>query len=136
MVRRVRLGLGVALLSVGLGLAVPGSAVAFGPLSSFGSYGSGPGQFEPEGGIAIGPDSHTYVADYVNGRIDEFGPDGTFVRSFGELGEPEGIAVGPGGDWRGSTSSPRRARFCVPSVGACGADSLRFRPAPLSVRKG
>jgi len=79
-------------------LAFPGSAGAFGPLSSFGSYGSGPGQFEPEGGIAIGPNSHTYVADYVNGEVDEFGPDGSFVRSFGGLTEPEGIVVASNGD--------------------------------------
>lgn len=76
---------------------LPGSAAAFGPLSSFGSYGPGPGQFEPEGSIAIGPNSHFYVPDLLNNRVDEFGPDGSFVRSFGTVGEPEGIAVGPDG---------------------------------------
>jgi len=95
--RGVRWGIRFALLSAALVLALPGSAAAFGPLSSFGSYGSGPGQFEPEGGIAIGPNSHTYVADFVNGRVDEFGPDGSFVRSFGTVGKPEGIAVGTDG---------------------------------------
>jgi hypothetical protein len=85
------------LLAFVLGLVLPGSAVAFGPLSSFGSYGTGPGEFAPEGGIAIGPNSHTYVADLLNNRVDEFGPDGSFVRSFGTVGEPEGIAVGADG---------------------------------------
>lgn len=93
----VRWGIRFVLLSVALVLALPGSAVAFGPLSSFGSYGTGPGEFAPEGGIAIGPNSHTYVADFLNGRVVEFGPDGSFVRSFGSLGEPEGIAVAPDG---------------------------------------
>jgi DNA-binding beta-propeller fold protein YncE len=94
----VRWGIGFAALAVVLGLVVPGSAAAFGPLSSFGAYGAGPGEFEPEGGIAIGASSDTYVADYGNGRVDQFAPDGSFVRSFGELSEPEGIAVAENGD--------------------------------------
>jgi hypothetical protein len=93
----VRWGIRFALLSAALVLALPGSAVAFGPLTSVGSYGSGPGQFAPQGGIAIGPNAHTYVADTLNNRVDEFGPDGAFVRSFGTVGKPEGIAVGPDG---------------------------------------
>lgn len=93
----MRRGLRVWLLAGALALLTPASAAAFGPLSSFGSYGSGPGQFEPEGGIAIGPNSHTYVPDLLNNRVEEFGPDGSFVRSFGTVGEPEGIAVGPDG---------------------------------------
>jgi DNA-binding beta-propeller fold protein YncE len=85
-------------LAVVAGMALPAGAMAFGPVSSFGSWGEGPGQFRPEGGIAIGPNSHTYVADTGNGRIDEFGPDGAFVRSFGELSEPMGIAVAGDGE--------------------------------------
>jgi 6-bladed beta-propeller protein len=96
------------LLAFVLGLVLPGSAVAFGPLSSFGSYGTGPGEFAPEGGIAIGPNSHTYVADFLNGRVVEFAPDGSFVRSFGSMGEPEGIAVAENGRVYVSSRSANR----------------------------
>jgi len=89
---------GSSLIVVLVVLAFPAGAGAFGPVSSFGSWGTGPGQFEPEGGIAIGANSHTYVADYVNGRVDEFGADGSFVRFFGSLTEPEGVAVAANGD--------------------------------------
>jgi sugar lactone lactonase YvrE len=89
---------GIIGLVVVFALAFPAGAAAFGPVSSFGSWGEGPGQFRPEGGIAIGPNSHTYVADYLNGRVDEFGADGSFVRFFGSLTEPEGIAVAANGE--------------------------------------
>ncbi|MGA2977025.1 MAG: NHL repeat-containing protein [Spirochaetia bacterium] len=38
-------------------------------ISSFGSYGTGPGQFSSPQGIAIGPDGKIYVADTYNNRV-------------------------------------------------------------------
>lgn len=106
--------------------AFPAAAsAAFGPISSFGSFGEEAGQFT-EGGLAIGPSGDFYVGDFRNARVDQFGPDGTFIRAFGagvdhetggnvctaatrcqagneggsagEFAEMEGIATGPTGD--------------------------------------
>ncbi len=58
-------------------------------VTSWGSVGSGPGQFSnlyagsAVMGIAVGPNGHVYVSDTWNGRVQEFTPDGKFVRAFG-----------------------------------------------------
>jgi uncharacterized protein (TIGR03663 family) len=51
------------------------------PVASFGSAGSGPGQFQEPVGIAVGADGSIYVADTWNGRVDVFGSDMRFIRS-------------------------------------------------------
>ncbi len=108
-------------------LAFPASAGAFGPLSSFGTFGSGVGQLKGPGGIAIGPEGAAYVADSGNNRIAVFSPEGVFLRAFGEgvvdgaeapqvcttatsclpgkasaaaggMSAPEDVAFGPGGE--------------------------------------
>jgi sugar lactone lactonase YvrE len=48
------------------------------------------------------------VADFLNGRVVEFAPDGSFVRSFGSMGEPEGIAVAGNGRVYVSSRSAHR----------------------------
>ena len=50
---------------------------------SWGSAGSGPGQFNAAADIAIGPDGNVYVADSQNHRIQAFTPDGQFLREWG-----------------------------------------------------
>jgi DNA-binding beta-propeller fold protein YncE len=124
-VRGVRWGIRVALLSVGLVLALPGSALAFGPLSSFGAFGHGAGQLDEPNSVAIGPDGSSYVVEYGAQRVSEFAADGSFVRAFGKdvnlkggdictadsgcgegladdsaggMFEPEGAAFGPEGN--------------------------------------
>jgi sugar lactone lactonase YvrE len=44
------------------------------PVSSFGSSGSDPGQFDRPGGLAVSPEGFVYVADTANGRVQLFAP--------------------------------------------------------------
>lgn len=80
------------------------------PIGAWGETGTGPGQFRfHEGGagfgdMAIGPDGNIYVADPFNNRIQVLGPDGAFVREWGESGleegrlsEPHGLAIDASG---------------------------------------
>jgi DNA-binding beta-propeller fold protein YncE len=76
-------------------LAFPGSAAAFGPLSSFGEFGGGPGQLDAPKQMAVAPNGDVYVADSGNDRISVFAGDGTFQRTFGDglLSEPKDVAL-------------------------------------------
>jgi sugar lactone lactonase YvrE len=86
---------------------------------SFGSEGTGNGQFKGPQGVAIAPSGNVFVADEGNGRIQELKPDGTFLRQFGSLGaasdqlsEPKGLAVGPGNTlYVGNAGSRRVSRW-------------------------
>jgi DNA-binding beta-propeller fold protein YncE len=71
-------------------LAVPSTAGAFGPLSSFGSFGEAAGQMEEPGDFAVADDGSFYVADTVNERIDVFSATGAFERAFGKHVDPDG----------------------------------------------
>lgn len=51
-------------------------------VASWGSLGTGPGQFDTPHGIAVSPDDEIYVADRGNRRIQVFDPDGTYIREF------------------------------------------------------
>ena len=71
-------------------------------LRSFGSYGSGHGQFKIPCGVAVDDDSNILVADEKNHRIQIFTRDGKFFKTIGMLGnknlqfnEPIGIAINP-----------------------------------------
>jgi tripartite motif-containing protein 71 len=66
----------------------------------FGSSGSGPGQFDVPGAIALDRVGNVYVADWGNHRIQKFSPDGAVLGQFGTDGSgpgqihlPSGIAV-------------------------------------------
>jgi DNA-binding beta-propeller fold protein YncE len=61
--------------------------VKFGPdgrlLLTWGSRGSGPGEFVGPKGVAIDPSSgHVYVADTGNSRVERIAPDGTLEASW------------------------------------------------------
>ena len=51
-------------------------------VGSWGSLGSGPGQFDTPHGIAVSPQDEIYVADRGNRRIQVFNPEGTYLREF------------------------------------------------------
>jgi DNA-binding beta-propeller fold protein YncE len=76
------------------------------PVGTWGSAGTGPGQFRFQAGaqfwgdLALGPDGNLYVLDTFNNRVQVLSPDGAFLREWGEAGSeegqlalPEGIAV-------------------------------------------
>ncbi len=51
-------------------------------VASWGSLGSGPGQFDTPHGIAVGPRDEVFVADRGNRRIQVFDTSGKFIRQF------------------------------------------------------
>ncbi len=73
-------------------------------VTSWGSKGTGPGQFDFDrkpgegdfiGGVAVAADGSVYVADTVNRRIQEFTPKGKFVRQWGRFGNGDGQFLEP-----------------------------------------
>jgi hypothetical protein len=68
-------------------------------LRTWGSYGSGPGQFLPPtfnlstSGIAVDDLGHVLVTDFPGNRLVEFTADGDFVTNLGGLQHPSGVAV-------------------------------------------
>lgn len=86
---------------------------------SFGSEGTGNGQFKGPLGIAFAPSGNFFVADDKNNRIQEFKPDGGFMRQFGtegsannQLKEPRWLAVGQGNTlFVGDAGNHRIARW-------------------------
>jgi DNA-binding beta-propeller fold protein YncE len=80
--------IGVVALSLGVEW-MPGGDGARAEMSyvtEWGSFGSGPTQFDSPTGIALSPGGDVYVSDSGNNRISRFGPDGQFVASYGALG--------------------------------------------------
>ena len=68
-------------------------------LRSFGSHGSGQGQFDLAVGVAVDPEGNILVADNKNHRIQKFTPEGKFLTAVGIKGSghpqfdlPRGIA--------------------------------------------
>ena len=68
-------------------------------LRSFGSCGSGQGQFSLAVGVAVDPEGNILVADNKNHRIQKFTPEGKFLTAVGTKGSghpqydlPRGIA--------------------------------------------
>ena len=51
-------------------------------VTSWGSLGTGPGQFDTPHGIAVSPDDEIYVADRDNRRVQVFDADGKYLREF------------------------------------------------------
>jgi DNA-binding beta-propeller fold protein YncE len=75
-------------------------------VTSFGSLGSGPGQFKDPFGVAV-TGGLVYVADEANNRIDVFDPAhfaasftsfGSFGSGPGQFNAPEGVAVDGSGN--------------------------------------
>ena len=59
-------------------------------VQTWGSEGTGTGEFKDPVGIAIGSSGDVYVTDTGNNRIQRFRPDGAFVSAWGEAGDALG----------------------------------------------
>lgn len=53
---------------------------------NIGTSGSGPGQFDSPGGVAINAQGEVYVADFYNQRIQHLSADGQFIEQWGMTG--------------------------------------------------
>jgi DNA-binding beta-propeller fold protein YncE len=74
-------------------------------ITKWGSLGSGDGQFQNLGRIALDSNGNVYVVDYWNDRIQKFTPDGEFIDTWGTEGSGDGqfkLAVGIAIDVRGN----------------------------------
>jgi len=65
-------------------------------IKSWGSRGSGPGQFAAVHGIVVDAQGNVYVADAGNKRIQVFDGEGTFKREIANVGNPAAICITPG----------------------------------------
>lgn len=65
-------------------------------VKSWGSLGSGQGQFNSIRGIAIDAQGNVYVADAGNKRIQVFDGDGNFKSQITDIGAPSAICITPG----------------------------------------
>ena len=74
-------------------------------LSTIGSRGQDPGQFNYPSNLAVDPEGQLYVVDTLNHRIQIMEPDGTVIKTFGRNGDapgefarPKGIALDSDGN--------------------------------------
>jgi len=65
-------------------------------VKSWGSRGTGEGQFSTPHGIQVDADGNVYVSDRGNKRIQVFDNDGNFKRAITNVGDPEAICITPG----------------------------------------
>jgi tripartite motif-containing protein 71 len=86
-------------------------------LHEWGKTGTGPGELDLAGGVALGRDGTVYVADQTNRRVQRFTADGRFLGAWGEYG------TGPG-QFGGNTS--RRSRTGGPQFLAVDRDGNVF----------
>jgi hypothetical protein len=106
----------------GLAVTAPAGAIAFGPLSSFGSLGEGAGQMDHPGGLDTAADGAVYVADLANNRVDVFAPDGAFQFAFGKSVNPAGGDIcTPASGCRAGTISEEAGGLNVPEDVAIAA---------------
>ena len=65
-------------------------------LKSWGTRGTGPGQFDTPISIVSDAQGNVYVADRGNRRIQVFDGEGTFQRQIGDIGAPSSLCISPG----------------------------------------
>jgi hypothetical protein len=114
-------------------------------LSSFGSSGSGNGQFSIPTGITVDNAYNVYVVDSGNNRIEKFNSTGSFLLSFGSYGTgnsqfktPTGAGVNTGGlVYIVDSGNNRIQEFnntggFVGSFGSAGTGNGKFK-APIGI---
>jgi DNA-binding beta-propeller fold protein YncE len=70
-------------------------AVRLGRNEGEGSSGDGPGEFYGPSQVSLTPAGYLYVGDSLNNRIQKWGPDDRYVRSFGSAGNGPGQFITP-----------------------------------------
>jgi hypothetical protein len=75
----------LAVFGLSLGIATSATYV-----TSWGSQGRGPGQFELPASVAVDAHRHVYVADVLTNRIDKFTSGGRFLDKWGGRGSGRG----------------------------------------------
>lgn len=65
-------------------------------IKTWGSKGSGQGQFEMPNSVAVDANGNVYVADLGNKRIQVFDNDGNFKSQITDVGAPWAICISPG----------------------------------------
>lgn len=89
-------------------------------LTSWGTAGSGNGQFASPVGIAVDSSGYLYVADYSNNRIQKFDSSGNYILSFtsgsaGSISQPAGVAIDSSGNvYVGDQGNHRVQKFGPP----------------------
>ena len=66
-------------------------------LTKWGTFGSGNGQFNYPGGVAVDAAGNVYITDTFNNRVQKFDPAGTFLATWGTAGSADGQFASPTG---------------------------------------
>lgn len=103
-------------------------------VSQFGATGSGPGQFNRPGGIAVDRANNIWVADIGNDRVEEFSSKGGFLGQLGgpggghgQFSEPRGLSTDNSGDvWLADAGNDRLQEIgtTVQFAGDAGNDTV------------
>jgi YD repeat-containing protein len=115
--------------------------------SSFGSYGTGNGQFDHPAGLDMAPDGTLWVADSVNDRVLHFEADGDYLGKIGSPGEANGQLDKPvdvevdsaGNIWVADANNDRLQKFSpagtyLQTIGAYGNNDGKFiRPEGIAL---
>lgn len=99
--------------------AADGDAATPEALSPFGSAGTGAGQFQRAGGVAVDASGNVWAVDPMNNRVTKFDSNGGFLLQFGSTGSangqfsgPKGIAIGTNGSvWVVDSGNKRLQQF-------------------------